>query len=68
MPELQPGHVMVRMKALGICGSDVHYWQHGSIGPFVLKDPMVIGHESAGVVEQVASDVTTLKVCEGGRE
>lgn len=46
----------------GICGSDVHYWQHGAIGHFVVKDPMVLGHESAGVVTQVGDAVKTLKV------
>lgn len=45
----------------GICGSDVHYWQHGRIGHFVVKDPMVLGHESAGVVVEVGAEVTTLK-------
>lgn len=40
----------------------MHYWQRGSIGPFVLKDPMVIGHESAGIVSQVGDSVTHLKV------
>lgn len=46
----------------GICGSDVHYWQHGGIGSFVVKEPMVLGHESAGVVAQVGEQVTSLKV------
>jgi len=39
----------------------VHYWEHGAIGHFVLKDPMVLGHESAGTVVEVGSKVTTLK-------
>lgn len=46
----------------GICGSDVHYWQHGGIGSFIVKEPMVLGHESAGVVAQVGEQVTSLKV------
>jgi threonine dehydrogenase-like Zn-dependent dehydrogenase len=41
------------MKAVGICGSDVHYLKAGRIGDFVVNAPMVIGHESAGVVTQV---------------
>lgn len=39
----------------------MHYWEHGAIGHFVLKDPMVLGHESAGTVVEVGSKVTTLK-------
>ena len=50
------------MKSVGICGSDVHYWQNGRIGDFVLRAPMVIGHESSGQVVEVGSEVTTLKV------
>lgn len=40
----------------------VHYYQHGSIGPFVLQEPMILGHEAAGVVTEVGSAVTHLKV------
>lgn len=45
--------VRVSMKAVGICGSDVHFLKHGRIGDFVVNAPMVIGHESAGVVAEV---------------
>lgn len=41
---------IVAPKATGICGSDVHYLKHGRIGDFIVKDPMVLGHESAAVV------------------
>ena len=54
--------VRVRIHTVGVCGSDVHYYQHGAIGPFVVREPMVLGHEAAGVVEEVGSGVTTLKV------
>lgn len=50
------------MRATGICGSDVHYWTHGRIGHFVVEEPMVLGHESAGVIVSVGPDVTSLKV------
>lgn len=40
----------------------VHYWEHGAIGSFIVKDPMVLGHESAGIISQVGSAVTSLKV------
>lgn len=46
----------------GICGSDVHYWTHGRIGDFVLTSPMVLGHESAGIVSRVGPGVDTHKV------
>jgi D-xylulose reductase len=57
-----PHDVLVAVNYTGICGSDVHYWEHGAIGPFVVKDPMVLGHESAGTVVEIGSEVTTLKV------
>ncbi|KAL2825879.1 chaperonin 10-like protein [Aspergillus pseudoustus] len=63
IPELESPHdVIVNVKYTGICGSDVHYWEHGAIGQFVVKDPMVLGHESSGVVSKVGSAVTNLKV------
>ncbi|KAI0097883.1 GroES-like protein [Nemania sp. FL0031] len=62
-PSLQNEHdVLVAVNYTGICGSDVHYWQHGAIGHFVVKDPMVLGHESAGTVVAAGSAVATLKV------
>ncbi|KAE8372568.1 D-xylulose reductase A [Aspergillus bertholletiae] len=63
IPELNDAHdVLVNVRYTGICGSDVHYWEHGSIGQFVVKDPMVLGHESSGIISKVGSAVTTLKV------
>ncbi|KAK1752583.1 dehydrogenase-like protein [Echria macrotheca] len=63
VPSLKSAHeVLVAINYTGICGSDVHYWVHGAIGHFVVKDPMVLGHESAGTVVQVGEAVKTLKV------
>ncbi len=63
IPEkLGPHDVKVRVRTVGVCGSDVHYYQHGGIGPFVVRSPMVLGHEAAGVVEGIGSAVTTLSV------
>jgi D-xylulose reductase len=56
-----PHDVQVRIRTVGICGSDVHYYQHGAIGPFVVRAPMILGHEAAGVVEEVGAAVTTLR-------
>ncbi len=62
VPKLNSAHdVLVAINYTGICGSDVHYWVHGAIGHFVVKDPMVLGHESAGTVVEVGEGVTTLK-------
>ncbi|MFN8636008.1 MAG: NAD(P)-dependent alcohol dehydrogenase [Chloroflexota bacterium] len=60
LPEAGPGEVVVGMRTVGICGSDAHYLTHGRIGSFVVEAPMVIGHESAGVVEAVGAGVTSL--------
>lgn len=62
---LGPDDVEIKIHTVGICGSDVHYYQHGSIGPFVVKEPMVLGHEASGVVVRTGENVTSLK--EGDR-
>ena len=59
---LGPHDVRVDIKVVGICGSDVHYYQHGRIGPFVVEAPMVLGHEASGIVREVGGEVTTLAV------
>ena len=62
MPQLPDEHsVLVAVNYTGIRGSDVHYWVHGAIGHYVVKEPMVLGHESAGTVVSVGSAVKTLK-------
>lgn len=57
-----PGDVKIRIKTVGICGSDVHYYTHGRIGDFIVKEPMILGHEASGVVEEVGADVEELSV------
>ncbi|EFX05910.1 xylitol dehydrogenase [Grosmannia clavigera kw1407] len=65
---LKPGEVTVAIRSTGICGSDVHFWRHGCIGPMVVTGDHVLGHESAGEVVAVHADGakdltgTTLKV------
>ena len=54
--------VLLSMKSVGICGSDVHYWTHGHIGDFVLKAPMIMGHESSGEVIGIGEGVVNLKI------
>ncbi|OQE04400.1 hypothetical protein PENVUL_c033G00540 [Penicillium vulpinum] len=48
--------------ATGLCGSDVHYWQHGRIGPYVVENPIILGHESTGIVVESGSGVQGLAV------
>lgn len=60
--EVGPGEVKIRIHTVGVCGSDVHYYTHGRIGPFVVNAPMVLGHEAAGTVVEVGEGVTHLKV------
>ena len=59
---LGPHDVRIRIHTVGICGSDVHYYQHGAIGPFVVRAPMVLGHEAAGTVIEAGAAVTGLAV------
>jgi len=59
---LGPRDVRIKLHTVGVCGSDVHYYQHGRIGPFVVNDPMILGHEAAGTVVEVGDGVTTLTV------
>ncbi len=54
--------VRIDIHTVGVCGSDVHYYTHGAIGPFVVKDPMVLGHEASGTISEVGEAVTHLKV------
>ena len=56
--------VLLGMRSVGICGSDVHYWVEGRIGDFVVKEPMVMGHEASGVVIAMGEGVKNLKVGE----
>lgn len=54
--------VLLKIQCVGICGSDVHYLVHGRIGNYIVKDPMVIGHEASGVVAKIGKNVTNLNV------
>jgi len=56
-----PDQALVRIRAVGVCGSDVHFYERGRIGPYVLKDPVILGHESAGEVIGVGEAVTHLR-------
>ncbi|KTG10040.1 alcohol dehydrogenase [Haloprofundus marisrubri] len=61
-PEPGENEVLVRMRSVGICGSDVHYYEHGRIGDYVVDSPLVLGHESAGEVVETGAAVDDLHV------
>ena len=50
MPVPGPREVLVEVASVGVCGSDVHYYEHGRIGDFVVRAPLVLGHETSGIV------------------
>jgi D-xylulose reductase len=54
--------VRINIKNVGVCGSDVHYYASGRIGDFVVREPMILGHEASGVVAEVGANVKHLKV------
>jgi L-iditol 2-dehydrogenase len=62
VPRPGPGEVVVRVRSVGMCGSDTHYYEHGRIGRFVVEEPLVLGHEAAGEVTEVGPGVTRLTV------
>mgnify|MGYP001626231977 CR=1 FL=1 len=60
-PSPGPGEALVRVEVCGICRSDYHYWRHGRIGEFVVRAPLILGHEASGVVEEVGEGVDWLR-------
>lgn len=50
VPEPGPGQALIAVRYGGVCGSDLHYWRHGGVGDFRLREPMVLGHEVVGTV------------------
>ncbi|CAG5128384.1 unnamed protein product [Candidula unifasciata] len=62
IPEPGPGQVLLEMQQVGICGSDIHFLTNGRIGDFIVKAPLVLGHESSAVVSKLGPNVTSLSV------
>lgn len=62
MPVPGPGEVLIRMQRGGICGSDLHYYNHGGFGTVRLREPMILGHEVAGRIEAIGDGVEGLAV------
>jgi len=58
----EASEVQVAVQATGLCGSDLHYFNHYRNGDIIVQEPLTLGHESSGVVTAVGSAVTNLKV------
>ena len=61
IPKPAANEVLVRVEYVGVCGSDIHYYENGGIGPNIVKPPFVLGHEAGGTVVEVGTSVTHLK-------
>ncbi len=61
IPTPKPDEALVKLEYVGICGSDMHYFEHGRIGNFIVEPPFVLGHEAGGTVVSVGSEVKHLK-------
>ena len=62
--ELGPREVLVEIEAVEVCGSDVHYYEEGRIGSFVVREPLILGHESMGTIVELGEEVTKHEVGE----
>jgi L-iditol 2-dehydrogenase len=62
VPNPGPAEVLVKIKSVGICGSDLHYYTHGKIGIYVVEKPIILGHEASGEVVAVGNGVTRFQV------
>lgn len=61
IPKVKDNEVLVKLDYVGICGSDLHYYETGAIGDYVVETPFVLGHEPGGVIVEVGKNVTHLK-------
>jgi L-iditol 2-dehydrogenase len=62
VPALDADQVLVEVTAVGVCGSDVHFWHDGHLGDWVVDKPLVLGHESGGRIVAVGSEVDQARV------
>ncbi|WFP63426.1 NAD(P)-dependent alcohol dehydrogenase [Mesorhizobium sp. WSM4904] len=60
--DVGPDDVRIAIHTVGVCGSDVHYYTHGAIGSYIVREPMVLGHEASGTIVEIGANVTSLKV------
>ncbi len=64
VPKPGPKEVLIEIKAVGVCGSDVHYYEHGRIGSYVVRQPLILGHEASGIIVDVGEGVNKGRVGE----
>jgi L-iditol 2-dehydrogenase len=64
VPRLDPDQVLVEVTAVGVCGSDVHFWHEGRLGDWVVDEPLVLGHESGGRIVAVGTAIDASRVGE----
>jgi L-iditol 2-dehydrogenase len=64
VPAAAAGEVLVQVRSVGVCGSDVHYYRDGRIGEFVVREPLILGHEVSGVVVEVGAGVPETRIGE----
>jgi L-iditol 2-dehydrogenase len=62
VPTIDPDQVLVKVSSVGVCGSDVHFYSEGRLGDWVVEDPLVLGHESSGVIVAVGDAVDPTRV------
>lgn len=62
IPTPGPGQVLIEIAAVGVCGSDVHFFDHGRIADFVVEQPLVLGHEASGTIRAIGPGVTDRQV------
>lgn len=62
IPIVKENEVLVKLDYVGICGSDLHYYENGRIGDYIVKPPFVLGHEPGGVVVEVGNKVKHLNI------
>lgn len=61
-PKVKGGEVLLKIKSVGVCGSDIHYYERGKIGNFVVRKPLILGHECSGEVAELGRGVINLNV------
>ncbi|MCQ4088376.1 NAD(P)-dependent alcohol dehydrogenase [Saccharibacillus sp. JS10] len=62
VPQIKSDEVLIKVMAVGICGSDLHYYDHGRIGPYIVEGSFILGHECAGEIVDIGDDVHTLRI------
>jgi len=62
IPQIGSNEVLVKMKRVGICGSDIHFYLKGRIASYIVEKPLILGHECAGEVVEIGEDVSSIKI------